>query len=86
MHKQVQPTRGVELLCIATDADNNSITYDWSATEAKLKPKGDNGALVLWVAPEKTGDFTVLFVATNSKGNKVSRSATINVTASFLSS
>ena len=77
--KQVQPLRGVEVLCIATDADNNSITYDWSATGGEIKPKGDSGALVLWVAPQKTGDYIVTVLVTNNKGSKVSRSATINV-------
>jgi hypothetical protein len=77
--KQVQPLKGAEVLCVATDDSNKDITYEWSTTGGEIKQKGDNEALVLWIAPEKTGDYTVTVVVTNAKGNKATRSATINV-------
>jgi hypothetical protein len=79
--KQVQPLAGADVLCVATDAGNNAITYEWTATGGEIKKKGDDGSLILWVPPEKTGTYTVTVVATNAKGIRATKSATIVVTS-----
>lgn len=78
--KQIEPSRGGEVLCVATDENNSALSYEWSATGGEVRKKGEDGDLVLWVAPEKTGTYTVTVVVTSAQGKKATRSVEILVT------
>ncbi|MDP8288340.1 MAG: SUMF1/EgtB/PvdO family nonheme iron enzyme [Candidatus Electryonea clarkiae] len=46
------------LTCIASDEDEDSLTYNWNATAGSFN--GDtSGVTVTWQAPDSTGDFVV---------------------------
>lgn len=76
---QVMPSRGTDVLCVATDEDNGVLNYEWSATGGKIEVRKDPEN-ILWIAPDKTGNYTVTVVVTNAKGIKATKSATILVT------
>jgi hypothetical protein len=77
--KQVIPSRGAEILCVATDSSGGTITYEWSATGGEIQNRKEPES-ILWVAPSKEGSYTVTVVATNVNGGKAIRSVAINVT------
>ena len=77
MQKQVAPSKGLEIQCVATDADNDSLNYKWSATEGRIENKGDR---VFWTAPDAIGEQTITVVVTDGKGGQATRSLTIMVT------
>ena len=77
--KQVVPSRGADVLCVATDEGGGILNYEWSATGGKIEAKKDPEN-ILWVAPDKTGNYTVKVVVANAKGNKATKSVNMLVT------
>ena len=78
--KQIAPSRGGEVLAVVTDESNSALSYEWSATGGEIRKKGEEWDLVLWVAPAKTGTYTVTLVVTNAQGQKATKSVDILVT------
>lgn len=78
--KQLEPSSGTEIFCAATDSDNGELNYEWSATGGEIIIQGEPDGIV-WMAPEKTGDYTITVVVTNAEGVKAMKSATIAVTS-----
>ncbi len=79
--KQIMPSLGGEVLCVVTDESDGKLTYEWSATGGEIRKKGEDWDLVLWVAPAKTGTYTVTVAVTNAQGKKATRSVDILVTS-----
>ena len=48
----------ITVVCKATDADEDGLTYSWSATGGTF-PGSTDGASVTWQAPESSGSFTI---------------------------
>jgi PKD domain-containing protein len=46
------------LTCIATDAENDDLTYLWSSTSGSF-PEGTTGFSVQWTAPNSTGTYDI---------------------------
>lgn len=76
--KQVEPSRGADVLCVATDEGGGILNYEWSATGGKIEVKKDPEN-ILWVAPDKTGSYTVTVVVTNAKGDQATSSTILLV-------
>src|SRR4030043_1377253 len=44
------------IVCEASDADGDSLTYQWSADGGTIKGEGSN---ITWVAPDAIGNYTI---------------------------
>ena len=75
--QQVSPSTSSEIKCVATDKDNDALTYTWSASGGEIS---GTGALINWTAPENAGDYTITATVTDGKGGEAQDSVTIAVT------
>jgi len=78
--QQIAPLKGTEILCVVTDKNESALQFKWSATGGEIKPQEEQPESIKWFAPEKTGNYTISVVVTNSQGTVVTRSVTITVT------
>jgi hypothetical protein len=62
--------------CIATDPDNDSLFYSWSAAKGALSGQGKT---VQWNAPDEAGYYFVACTVQDSQGGSVTDSAGISV-------
>jgi hypothetical protein len=77
--KQLEPSRGAEILCIATDEVDDILNYEWSATGEQIQSRKEPDSII-WIAPDKTDIYTITVVVTNTKGVKATKSVNILVT------
>ena len=77
--KQLEPSRGAEILCIATDEVDDILNYEWSATGGQIQSRQEPDSII-WIAPDKTDSYTITVVVTNAKGIKATKSVNILVT------
>jgi hypothetical protein len=77
--EQVQPSRVIEILCVATDRQDSPLVYKWSASAGEIKPQEDPQS-IKWLSPAKTGIYTVTVVVSNDRGDEVTKTVNINVT------
>jgi hypothetical protein len=77
--KQLEPSRGAEILCIATDEVDDILNYEWSATGGQIQTRQEPDSII-WIAPDKTDNYTITVVVTNAKGIKATKSVNILVT------
>ena len=68
------------IVCYATDADNNPLTYDWTATGGTISGSSHTQTVTL-ITPNVTGSYTVTVTVSDNKGGTVSSSVTIAVVA-----
>ena len=61
--------------CLATDPDNDQLTYTWKATAGKLIGNGPN---IQWLAPVQ-GTYTITCEVSDGNGGTDSFTITINV-------
>ncbi|MFC1861457.1 PKD domain-containing protein [Chloroflexota bacterium] len=64
----------IDLEAIATDADGDSLNYDWSASEGKLS---STGSVATWTAPDAPGTYTITVEVTDGKDGKAAIEQTI---------
>ncbi len=62
--------------CLATDADNDSLQYEWSAKAGSFS---GNGAIVEWTAPDTAGNYYLACKVTDSHGGFVRDSIRVMV-------
>ncbi len=61
----IAPNETIQLACFATDANNDPLTYSWSATDGVFT---GNGNLVEWTAPNSEGIFQITVKVTDDEG------------------
>ncbi len=76
--KQVKPSAGLEIICTATDIDNDTLYYSWSASGGKIEGQGER---ILWVSPEDEGSYTVEVIVDDGRGGSISKAIDLTVTA-----
>ena len=54
--EQVNPSGDCQVRCIASDPDEDELSYTWSASGGNFSGEG---AIVTWVAPQKVGAYTI---------------------------
>jgi len=64
------------LACLASDADDDALSYAWSTTGGSIEGLG---SLANWKAPDVDGDFIITVNVDDGKGGIVKGSATITV-------
>ncbi len=72
----VYPKGQAELECIALDPEGDAMTFTWSCTEGTFI---GSGPIVTWRAPNAYGDFHIMVVVDDSKGNSSKAIITIGV-------
>jgi hypothetical protein len=77
--KEVAPSSQLEIQCVATDDDDDTLNYQWSVTGGEIEGEGDR---IVWTSPDTTGEQTITVEVTNSTGGRATRSVTIMVTDS----
>lgn len=78
---QVLPSRSaspsiIEVRCIASDPDGDTISYEWSTTGGKFAGSGET---VSWVAPENLGNYQIKVTVKDGRGGSSVASLTISV-------
>ncbi len=62
--------------CIASDPDEDELSYTWSAERGNISGEG---AVVTWVAPNTYGTYTITVTVTDGRGGEASESVSIEV-------
>ena len=62
--------------CIASDPDDDSLSYIWSADGGNISEEESE---VTWVAPNAYGNYTITVTVTDGRGGEDSKSITIQV-------
>jgi chitinase len=75
--QQVTPSSSTRITCVATDADNDTLTYTWSVNSGTIIGTGDT---VTWTAPQAAGTYIITAMVTDTKGGEAKDSVTIAVT------
>lgn len=75
--QQVSPSDNSRISCVATDVDEDTLTYAWSASGGTIIGTGDT---VTWAAPQATGSYAITAIVTDGKGEEARDSVNIAVT------
>ena len=73
---RVAPSGSCEVKCVASDADNDSLTYTWSATGGTVSGAGP---VTTWVAPDIPGTYTITVKVTDGRDGEATSQLTIDV-------
>ena len=65
-----------QIVCTASDADGDELSYNWSASGGEINGEG---ATVTWTAPNSVGSYNVTVTVTDVHGGKVTSQITIIV-------
>ena len=74
--KEVVPGAAVEIECVATDDDSDTLTYTWSAQDGDISGEGGT---VTWTAPDAEGTYTIDVAVSDGKGGEASETIMIAV-------
>ena len=67
----------VRLTCVVSNPFSNSLSYEWSATGGSFTTAP--GETMTWVAPDKTGEWSVSVAVRDTAGHTASASVTLTV-------
>ena len=67
-------------VCVATDPDGDTLSYDWTATKGTFTGSGDT---VTWMAPNEEGTYTIRVTVSDGKGGTVEESVSVAVGVSL---
>jgi hypothetical protein len=67
-----------QISCIATDADGDQLSYNWSASAGEINGQG---ATITWKAPGTEGSYTVKATVSDGRGGEVMNQVIITVRA-----
>jgi hypothetical protein len=76
----VAPEESCTITCVASDADGDTLTYDWSPTGGTISGTGSS---VTWAAPATEGTYTISVTVSDGKGGTASDSCDITVEMKF---
>jgi hypothetical protein len=76
--QQVTPSSTSEVRCVATDIDDDTLSYSWSVDNGVIDGEGSK---IIWTAPEEEGDYSIDIMVSDGNGNDVSDSVLISVVA-----
>lgn len=74
--RSVSPSGSCGVYCIASDADDDSLTYSWSATGGTFS---GTGPTITWMAPDVPGTYTITVLVEDGKGGESRSSLSITV-------
>jgi hypothetical protein len=65
-----------ELICVASDADGDNLTYRWTCEAGSIK---DDGNHVWWMPPGKMGTYPVMLTVTDGRDGEAKETINIRV-------
>jgi hypothetical protein len=65
-----------QIVCSASDADGDALSYNWSASEGQITGEGD---AVTWTAPDSVGFYDVTVTVTDARGGQARSKKPIEV-------
>lgn len=74
--ERILPRGTCQITCNATDADDDELTYGWSAHDGTISGEG---ATVTWNAPGSVGSYNVTVIVVDGRGSAVTDYVTITV-------
>ena len=75
---RISPLGACQIACTASDADEDELSYDWSANGGEINGQGST---VTWHAPRSEGSYDVMATVTDGRGGVVTDYVTIDVRA-----
>jgi len=76
--ERVVPKGECEIMCIASDRDGDTLSYNWSASGGNIS---GTGAAVNWTAPDSLGSYNVTVTVIDGGGDEATKQVTIEVRA-----
>jgi hypothetical protein len=76
--ERVLPSGSCQIMCNATDRDDDELSYNWSVSGGEINGEG---ATVTWTAPSSEGSYNVTVIVTDGRGDVVTKKITIEVRA-----
>jgi len=76
--ERVVPKGESEIMCIASDRDGDTLSYNWSASGGNIS---GTGAAVNWTAPDSLGSYNVTVTVIDGGGDEATKQVTIEVRA-----
>jgi hypothetical protein len=76
--EKVVPNGKCEIVCIASDRDGDTLSYNWSASGGNIS---GTGAAVNWTAPDSLGSYNVTVTVIDGRGEEATKQVTIEVRA-----
>ncbi len=74
--ERVLPSGSCQIVCTASDGDDDELSYGWSAGGGGISGEG---ATVTWTAPRSEGSYNVTVTVTDGRGGEVMSHVTIKV-------
>jgi PKD domain. len=75
---KVHPLSIIEMRCVASDPDGDTMSYDWSATGGSFS---GTGSVVSWKASQEYGDYDIKVTVKDDNDNTTFASVTVSVVA-----
>ncbi len=72
------PSESCQIVCNASDADGDELSYNWSASGGVITGAGDT---IAWTAPDSAGSYNVTVIVTDGRGGEATDYVTIEVRA-----
>lgn len=66
--ENVIPSGTCQIICNASDADNDELSYNWSASGGEINGEGD---MITWTAPQSEGSYNITVMVTDGNGGEV---------------
>jgi len=76
--EKVIPSGSCQIVCTASDADGDELSYNWSASGGEINGEG---ATVTWTAPDSAGSYDVTATVTDGRGGEVMSQVILTVRA-----
>lgn len=73
---QVAALGKTQVVCTATEAGADNLTYNWGATDGTITGAGST---ITWTAPGKSGDYMITVVVSDGNGGAAKQNVIINV-------
>ena len=75
-HTTLYPLGNTSVTCSATSKDGSALSYKWVCNDGTITGEGPT---IKWEAPKTYGDFNVMVIVSDSKGNSSTGSAKVTV-------
>jgi len=75
---RVSPSGSTDIVCVASSPGGDELGYEWSASGGVIQ---GTGAIVIWIAPDSEGEYSVSVTVTDTRGATATDSVGINVTS-----
>lgn len=76
--EEINPAGSCQIECIASDPDEDELSYTWSAGGGNISGEG---SIVTWMAPDEPGAYTIVVKVTDDRDGEATTQLTIDVVA-----